>query len=99
MQLTVRGEPTKRTLILLFIIVLTRSPFHLLAEALCVRYLFPEEALCLLPPAGHSPSPVWWSYLRLEGVIFEIFWGLLVAAPLLKILRCIRMQRFSAASS
>lgn len=53
-------EPTKRTLILLFIIVLTRSPsFYLLAEALCVRYLYPEGALSQMPPAGQSPSPVW----------------------------------------
>lgn len=46
-------EPTK-TLILLFIIVLTRS-LHLLTEALCVRYLYPEGPRCQLPP-GLSPS-------------------------------------------
>lgn len=65
-------EPMKTTLIL-FIIVLTRSPFHLLTEALCIRYLYLEGLRC------RQPLPVWcalpmpgrsfmWS-LRSSGVL------------------------------
>lgn len=55
----------KKTFILLFIIVLTRSPSHLLTEALCVRYLYPERPRCRLP-LSCAPHP------RLEGLSCDL---------------------------